>query len=158
MEQPIPTNETLVEEIMETDVHTVDCESTVKDAATVMAEEGHGCVIVIRDRTAVGIVTERDIVHKITADAIDPSKIRVEDIMSSPLVTISPKAEIRKAAERMSLYEIRRIVVADELGRMVGLLTAGDLAEWLAKQKNYSDPMLNAIARIKRVGTGGPYA
>ncbi|HZW54705.1 MAG TPA: CBS domain-containing protein [Nitrososphaerales archaeon] len=148
-------NEIQVEEIMVRDVHTVDCESSVKETARLMADEGHGCVIVVRAQLAVGIVTERDIVHKITADAIDPSKVRVEDIMSAPVVTISYKATIGEAAEKMSVYEIRRIVVVNEHERMVGLLTAGDLAKWLAKQKNYADPTLNAIARLK---AGGPYA
>lgn len=153
------TSEKLVEDIMVRDVHTVDSQSSVKEAAQVMAKEGHACVIVVSGEYAVGIVTERDIVHKITADGIDPSKVRVEDIMTSPLVIISPKATIREAAEKMSIYEVRKIVVTDKSGRMVGLLTAGDLAKWLAKQRNYADPTLNAIARLK-VGreSTGPYA
>lgn len=153
------TAETVVEDIMVRDVHVVDREATVRETASIMAKEGHGCVIVVNAEYALGIVTERDIVQKITADGIDPAKIKVEDIMSSPLITISPKATILEAAEKMSVYEVRKIVVIDELGRMVGVLTAGDLAKWLAKQRNYKDPALNAIARLN-VGsrTTSPYA
>ena len=149
--------ERLVGDIMVTDVHTVNTKTTVKDTAAVMAREGHGCVIVVRVDIAVGMVTERDIVHKVTGEGVDPSKIRVEDIMSSPLITISPEATIMEAAEKMSAFEIRRIVVVNEGGRLLGLLTAGDIARWLAKQKGYSDPALNAIARLKTSSTGGPY-
>ncbi len=149
--------ERLVGDIMVTDVHAVGTKATVKDTAAVMAREGHGCVIVVRANIAVGMVTERDIVHKVTSMGVDPSKIRVEDIMSTPLITISPEATIMEAAEKMSEYEIRRIVVVSEDGRLVGLLTAGDIARWLAKQKDYSDPALNAIARLKTPPTAGPY-
>jgi CBS domain-containing protein len=152
------THGELVEDIMVHHVHVVQRGATAKDAASVMAGEGHGCVIVASGEYALGIVTERDIVQKITADGIDPSKIRVEDVMSSPLVTISPKASIREAAEKMSIYEVRKIVVTDELGRMIGLLTAGDLAKWLARKNNFSDPALNAIARLKTSAESSPYA
>ena len=60
------------------------------------------------------------------------------------------------AAERMSAYGIRRIVVVHDDVALAGLLTAGDLAKWLAMMKGYSDSALNAIARLKG-GTGGPY-
>ncbi len=142
---------------MVTDVHVVRTKTTVKEAAAVMAKEGHGCVIVVRADIAVGIVTERDIVHKVTSEGVDPSKIRVEDIMSTPLITVTPEVTIMEAAEKMSSFEIRRIVVVGDNGRLVGLLTAGDIARWLAKQKDYSDPALNAIARLKMSSTGGPY-
>ncbi len=147
----------LVEDIMSTKVHSVDPSSSVKDVAQYMAKEGHGCVLVVSGQMAVGIITERDIVHKITAEGIDPRKIRASDIMSTPLVTISPEATIGEAAERMSSFGIRRIVVTDKSGGLLGLLTAGDLAKWLAEEKGYADATLNAIARLKSTGVGGPY-
>jgi CBS domain-containing protein len=158
LSKQVTFTETFVDEIMSTDVHVVDCHETVRTTASIMAKEGHGCVVVLRDDLAVGIVTEQDIVQKVTADGIDPSKILVEDIMSSPLVTISPKATVQQAAEKMSAYEIRKVVVVNDFGSMVGLLTAGDLAKWLAKKRNYSDPTLNAIARLKSSDVSSPYA
>ena len=149
--------EGLVRSIMVTDVHTVWSATSVLETASIMEREGHGCVIVVDDNIAIGIVTERDIVHRVTASGIDPSKVRVQDIMSSPLITIPPGVTIKEAAQKMSAYEIRRIVVASEDGRLFGLLTAGDIAKWLAKQADYSDPALNAIARLKVPSAEAPY-
>jgi len=146
-----------VQEIMAASVLTVDARATVKDAAKLMSKKAYGCVLVVEGDRAIGIITERDIVRQIAAEGVDPSKVRAADIMSTPLVTVTLGSTIMEAAERMSAYGIRRIVVVHEDGGLAGLLTAGDLAKWLAKQKDYSDSALNAIARLKRVGTGGPY-
>ncbi len=150
-------SEAHVEEIMASSVLTVDALSPVKDAAVLMSKKAHGCVLVVEENRAIGIITDRDIVRQITAEGVDPSKVRAADIMSTPLVTIPVGATILEAAERMITYGIRRIVIVNEDGALAGLLTAGDLAKRLAKQKNYSDSALNAIARLKKVGPGGPY-
>jgi CBS domain-containing protein len=155
--EPDDDSEPDVQEIMAANVLAVDAAATVKDAAVLMSKKAYGCVLVVEGNRAIGIITERDIVRKIAAEGIDPSKVRAADIMSTPLVTIPVNSTIMEAAERMSAYRIRRIVVVHEDGVLAGLLTAGDLAKWLAKQKDYSDSALNAIARLKKVGTGGPY-
>jgi CBS domain-containing protein len=144
-----------VQTIMSDIVVGVDQDTQVKEAALLMRKKGYGCLIVVSGTTAMGIVTERDIVHKITAEGVNPSKVFIQDIMSTPLITVDVKATIRQVAEKMSEYGVRRIVVTEREGRLAGLVTAGDLAKWLAAQKDYLDPTLNAIARIR---TGkGPY-
>jgi CBS domain-containing protein len=146
-----------VQEIMTTRLLTVSPSMTVQETAKLMSERGHGCVLVVEGDRAIGIITERDIVRQITAEDVDPSKVSAGDIMSTPLVTIPVGSTVAEAAEKMSAYGIRRIVVVRQEGALAGLLTAGDIAKWLAKQKNYSDSALNAVARLKRTGTGGPY-
>lgn len=157
MEEPDDGSEPDVQEIMTANVITVDATATVKEAAVLMSKKAHGCVLVVEGNHAIGIITERDIVRQITAEGVDPSKVRAADIMSTPLVTIPVNSTILEAAERMIAFGIRRIVVVHEDGALAGLLTAGDLAKWLARQKGYSDSALNAIARLKKGGTGGPY-
>ncbi len=142
--------------IMTTNLVVVEEGTLVRKAASIMAEKECGCLIVVSGYLAVGIVTERDVVRKVTAEGIDPSKLLIQDIMTTPLITVTQKATIRETAEKMSTYGVRRMVVTDETGRLVGLVTAGGLAEWLASLKNYTDPTLNAIARVKR-GETGPY-
>jgi CBS domain-containing protein len=155
--EPDDDSEPGVQEIMAASVLTVDATATVRDAAVLMSKKAYGCVLVVEGSHAIGIITERDIVRQITAEGVDPSKVRAADIMSTPLVTIPINSTIMEAAERMSEYGIRRIVVVQGNGALAGLLTAGDLAKWLAMQKSYSDSALNAIARLKKGGTGGPY-
>ena len=146
-----------VRDVMTSEVHAVQAGTSVRETARAMRNRGHGCVIVTRGYLAVGIVTERDIVHKVIGEGADPSKVLVDDIMSRPLITIMPDATIQEAAQRMSEYGIRRIVVVDGSGKLLGLLTAGGIARWLSKRADYLDPTLNAIARLKTPPPEGPY-
>jgi CBS domain-containing protein len=145
-----------VADIMETHVTTIDPDKTVKEAATIMADKGFGCLIVVREGKAVGIVTERDIVTKVAAGGVDPTKVLVSDIMSTPLIVVPPSATTDEAARVMTEYNVRRLVVVKD-GALSGVVTAGDLAKMLAKEKDYHDASLNAIARLKSNASGGPY-
>jgi CBS domain-containing protein len=151
------SSEHFAEEIMITPVLSAKVGTTVKDAVSLMVKNDTGCLVVIEEQTAVGIVTERDILNKITAEGVNPSKVLVEDIMSTPLVVVHTNSPISEIAERMNTYHVRRTVVIDEKGRLAGIVGAEDLAKWLAKENNYSDATLNAIARVKEVGHRGPY-
>ncbi len=147
----------VVKDVMEKEVQTIDLNKNVAAAAKQMSAMGCGCVVVVENENAVGIVTERDIVNKVVADGLQAEKVVVRDIMSTPLVTINPEARITDAAKLMSAYEIRRVVVTERNGALAGIVTAGDLARTLAKEMKYEDPTLNALARLKGSPTGGPY-
>jgi len=149
------STEELVKDVMEENVQTVDLNVNAKKSADVMAKKGVGCVVVVQNEVAVGIVTERDLVSKVVSDGLDPKKVLVRDIMSTPLITIQPSAKLIEAAKLMNEYKIRRVVVTSSDGSLAGIVTAGDLAKALAERKNYSDATLNAIARASPVG--GPY-
>ncbi len=140
---------------MEENVQTIDLNANVKKGAAVMAKKGIGSLVVVQEGRAVGIVTERDLVSKIIADGLDPAKVLVRDIMSTPLITIQPDAKIAEAARLMNEYKIRRVVVTAADGSLAGIVTASDLARVLAERKEYSDMTLNAIARVSP--EKGPY-
>jgi CBS domain-containing protein len=147
----------LVQDMMATNVSSVDAEMTVREAASVMAKKDYGCLVVVSGKMAIGIITERDIVRKVTAEGIDPDKVLTKDVMSSPLITVSKKASILEVAEQMKTYNIRRVIVIDDRGALAGLVSTADFATWLAKEKNFSEPALRVIARMRASGTGGPY-
>jgi len=149
------TPEELVKDVMEENVQTVDLDTNVKKSAAVMAKRGIGSLVVVQGGKAVGIVTERDLVSKVIADGLDPAKVLVRDIMSTPLITIRPDAKIAESAKLMSEYKIRRVVVTAADGSLAGIVTASDLARVLAERNDYSDTTLNAIARAST--DKGPY-
>lgn len=150
-------SEEMVAEIMEKKILTVDFNSSAKDCAKAMSKRGVSSAVILRSRNALGIVTERDLVSKVMADGLDSSKVLVRDIMSTPLVTVSPRATMTKAAEVMAEYRIRRLVVLDGSGNLVGIITAGDIARTLAEKRGYREPTFNAIARYKEGAESGPY-
>lgn len=144
-----------VQDVMERKVQTADVNSKVLDCAKLMAKKKVSSVVIVDGGKAAGIVTERDLVIKVMADNLDPSKVLVRDIMSTPLITIGAEAPVEEAARLMSEYRIRRLVVIDASGMLAGLVTASGLAKIVARENK--DPMVSAIARIHATPTGGPY-
>ncbi|MGD0396694.1 MAG: CBS domain-containing protein [Nitrososphaerales archaeon] len=153
MTQQEPT----VADIMMKAVLAVDLDTNVRECSRAMAKRGVSCSVITQANRAIGIVTERDLVSKVLADAFDPTKVYVKDIMSTPLITISPNASLTDAASQMAEYRVRRLVVVDRMGSMVGIITAGDIARSLAEKHGYREATFNALARYKEGAESGPY-
>jgi CBS domain-containing protein len=151
------SQEPKVADVMEKAVLGVDMNENAAVCSKAMTKRGVSCAVITHMGAAVGIVTERDLVSKVLADTIDPVKVLVRDIMSTPLVTIEPDAPLAQAVALMDEYLIRRLVVVDRNGGLVGIVTTGDIAKVHAKEKGFKDPMLNALARYKGGEEGGPY-
>jgi CBS domain-containing protein len=77
----------LVEDVMATRVVRIERDATVREAASLMDRRKCSCLVVAQGSTALGIVTERDLVRKVLALDIDPSKVLISDVMSTPLIT-----------------------------------------------------------------------
>lgn len=149
--------EATVSDVMENAVLSVDLNTRVRDCAKTMTNRGVSCAVVTQADRAVGMITERDLVSKVLADAVDPTKVLVRDIMSTPLITVSVESLLTEAAAEMAEYRVRRLVVIDQSGAMVGIITAGDIARSLAEKHGYKDATFNALARYKEGVEGGPY-
>lgn len=98
---------------------------TVADIAKIMTEKKIGSVIV-EMKKGVGILTERDITGKIVVSAKDPRKVLAKDIMSFPVKTIGPDAEIYEACRFFSEHNFRRLPVV-EGGKVIGIITTRDI-------------------------------
>ena len=118
--------EILVEEIMSTPPITVSPDSSASEVAKIMTEKKIGCVVVVENNRVVGIVTRRDLVEKILAKEKNPSKTKVREIMSSPVIYVEPKAPILEVAKIMSKHDIRHVPVLDSKG-LVGVITDKDI-------------------------------
>ncbi len=149
--------EETIAEIMEKKVLVADLNCSARDCAKMMSKRGVSSAVVVQGRSAIGIVTERDLVSKVMADGLDSTKVLVRDIMSTPLITVSPEATMTKASEIMAEYRIRRLVVIDKDGDLAGIVTAGDIARTLAEKEGYRQASFNAIARYKEGTESGPY-
>ena len=74
-----------------------------------------------------GIVTSINICDKIVAQGNDPKKTKIKDIMASPVITVSPEMQITECAAKMKELRIHHLPVADEKGKIVGMIAAMDL-------------------------------
>jgi CBS domain-containing protein len=118
----------IVRDVMSPCPRTLGPDATLVDAALVMCREDIGDVLVCEDGDRlIGIVTDRDIVVRALADGRDPAETRVADVCSRDLVTIEPDDSVGGAVRLMREKAIRRIPVAEN-GRVVGMLTIGDIA------------------------------
>ncbi len=117
----------IVEEIMTRPVVTIGPGETATEAATKMAEAGVGCLVVVEGETVLGIVTERDLVTRIVSKGKDAKKVKVQDFMSSPVISVSPETRILDAVKIVSRHRIRRLPVVKD-GKLVGIITAYDAA------------------------------
>ncbi len=117
---------TFVKDIMKNTVISVDSSLTVIDAAKMMDDAGVGCVVVMENGVATGILTERDFVRKIVAHEKSLST-PVKEVMSSPLIVINPDETVWELAELMKQRRIHKVPVVNEEGRLIGIATSTDL-------------------------------
>ena len=127
----------VVSEIMPTrKAITLRIESTpsAMDAAKLMIAKKTGSVIVVdHDGMPVGIITERDILKKVTRLNKRPKDIAAQDIMSHPVITIKAYDSIETAAAAMAKKRIKRLVVLEQDGTLAGVLSITDIAGKLAR-------------------------
>ena len=100
----------------------------MKDAAGLMVEKRIGSLVANRDGLPFGIVTEHDLMEKIAAEGVDPSKTTVSEVMTAPLTTIDASASIIDAARRMVEKQVKRLVVTDQ-DKIVGIVSQTDLVQ-----------------------------
>jgi len=121
----------LIQDIMTRALITVNLSTTALQVAKMMEQGGIGAVLVQDNGNPVGIVTDRDYATRIAANDL-PLNTAVENIMSTPLITINHDEPISAAAERMTSKKIRKLAVTEN-GKMVGIVTSTDLVTQLAK-------------------------
>lgn len=117
---------TPVLEIMSKELVTVRRDATIREAAALMKQRDVGSLLVVADDAPSGIITEKDLVNKVVAEDRKPSDLRVEDIMSSPVLTVTPYQEVMEAARIMADRGIRRLAVVEN-DDVVGLITEKDI-------------------------------
>jgi CBS domain-containing protein len=118
-----------VKDVMVKEVVTIDDNVTVKEAADVMNRFEIGCLIAVRKGKAMGILTERDILKRIVADAKNAAKTKVKDVMTSPLVVAEPSMDLAEAVKLMFQMKIKKLPVVDGK-RLVGLVSLTDIARF----------------------------
>ena len=118
-----------VEDVMVKEVVTIDDGVTVKEAADVMNKFEIGCLIAIRKGKAMGILTERDILKRIVAGGKDAVRVRVKDVMTSPLVVAEPTMDLGEAVKLMFQMKIKKLPVVNGK-RIVGLVSLTDIARF----------------------------
>jgi len=124
------TEEVTVKEILRP---TIDVKegSLVSEAVKLMSKQKVGSLLVRRDEDALlgptaGIITEADLLEKVLSKGLNPKRITVEDVMTTPLITVNSQTSLDEAIEVMVKKNIRRLPV-EEKGRIIGIIVDRDI-------------------------------
>jgi CBS domain-containing protein len=124
----------LVRHAMSPEPKALSTDRSAADAAGLMAQFDIGSVPVVDEDAVVGIVTDRDLVIRVIAKRRDPKDVRLDEILTKVVETISPDAELSDARTQMEHARVRRLpVVKDD--RLVGVLSLGDVAVALSSKR-----------------------
>jgi predicted transcriptional regulator len=106
---------------------TIDAESSVAYAAKMMQEEDVGLAPIVEGDKLIGMLTDRDIATRVTAEGRNPDQVKVRDVASKQLVTIDPQQDLDDALRMMAKHQVRRLPVVED-GRLVGVVAQADIA------------------------------
>lgn len=102
-----------LKDIMAATVFRVDADTTIRDGARIMASKDLGSLLVVREHTPAGIVTESDMVRRVLAKDLNPDTHTVEEVMSTPLITVDAATGILEARDRMDQERVRHLLVTE---------------------------------------------
>jgi CBS domain-containing protein len=130
------------QDIMTKDPFCCEPSDTTQRAAQLMKVRHVGAVLVCDSqgtRHLVGIVTDRDLALRVVAEGLDPKITPVGDVMTEQVFICRPDDPVDKAIELMERYQVRRIPIVDDEGRIVGIITQGDIATRLNNPKKTAE-------------------
>jgi CBS domain-containing protein len=117
-----------IREVMTREVIGIAPDRTLKDAADLMKALDVGPLPVLEHGRLTGMVTDRDLVVRGIAEGLDPFQTPVRSVMSEGAFTCGLDDDVVQAAEQMRELKVRRLLVVDERGHLVGIVGLGDLA------------------------------
>lgn len=117
-------------------LYRIDAEASVLDAVRAMVEANVGSLLVTDEGDIVGIVTERDYLRRVTLEERDERTTAVREIMSTPLVVVTPETGIDECMALVTERRIRHLPVAVD-GQVIGVVSIGDLVKSISKRQSF---------------------
>jgi CBS domain-containing protein len=134
----------------EKEVATIDADASCQQMAEAMRDEAVGSLVVMQLGVPVGIVTDRDLLRRVIADQRDTGSLVASDIMSRPLVSVTPETPLDDVVSAMAARSIRRIPVVRGK-ELVGMVSLDDLlASLTGELKDVSDAARRSFMGAQR--------
>jgi len=122
-----------VVEIMSLDVAGIQCKASVAEAAEVMTSRHISCIVILEEDEVVGVLTERDLLKRVVGLQKDPADVKLEEVMSSPVICVPPDCPVFTAGRIMENIDIRRLVVTEDK-QLCGIVTQTDIFRAVKKK------------------------
>jgi|SRR6187200_2510352 CBS domain-containing protein len=145
------TMATTISDIMRKKLETIQGTASVQQAAKKMTDRNVSSLLIVDEKgTPSGIISERDLVTKVCYNDRNASAVTNQEIMSSPLITISPKSSPSEAADMMLQHNVRHLLVVDRgdssnSNKPVGIITPLDFTRY---QEYANDKEKDTIEKI----------
>ena len=127
-------------------IHAIAPGASVIDAIRSMADHHVGALLVMEGRQLAGIVSERDYARKVILQGRSSNTTAVREIMSSPVMTLSPDKSVDDAMRLMTERRIRHLPVVAE-GTVLGVVSIGDLVKCVIDEQRHTIDDLNSYIR-----------
>jgi CBS domain-containing protein len=114
----------------------IDANASVLEAVERMVEENVGSLLVTEGDDVAGIVTERDYLRRVAVEGRSEQETSVREIMSSPLIVVTPHTSIDECMALMTNKRIRHLPVVDA-GDLAGIVSIGDVVKFQSRQQDY---------------------
>jgi CBS domain-containing protein len=124
-------------------VWSIGQDATVLQSAMLMNEHKIGALVVLEAGRLVGVFTERDVLQRVVAEGRDPTQTTVGQVMTTEVACCSLQTSIDEARTAMKERRVRHLPVIDEEGRLLGMVSIGDLNAYLAQSQEQTIFMLN---------------
>jgi len=108
-------------------IHSIESSATVLEATKRMNQHKIGALVVMDRGKVAGIFTERDVLRRVLGDEKDPATTRVGQVMTSKVVCCDPDADLDEVATLMKNRRIRHVPVCNGDGRLLGMVSIGDI-------------------------------
>ncbi|HEX7151864.1 MAG TPA: CBS domain-containing protein [Thermoanaerobaculia bacterium] len=117
-----------VRDVMTPNPDCVTEKDSIRDAARIMKDQDTGIVPVVDGRRIIGLITDRDIVVRGIAEGKNLENVRVNELMSKSVRTVTEDSSVDDALQLMSNAEVRRVPVVNNKQEIVGIVSIGDIA------------------------------
>ncbi len=108
-------------------VVTISKDDNILEASSRMAENGISCLVVMENEEIVGIITRRDVLEKVVVKKLEPEKIKIKEIMSTPVKTLNEESHLIVAAGVMNAAQIKQLPVVNQENKLIGIVTQTDV-------------------------------
>ena len=145
---------TPVGEIMSEQLETINFSNTAQESAIKMSDRNISSLVVLDDNgRAIGIITERDLVRRVCTREVPSNSVNVENVISSPVKTVSPEISIDEVADVMVSNKVRHIVIVDNNQKPVGIISATDIVAYVRENsENVAKMSIDVIEALEREG------